>query len=126
MIMKVSSWLVKKPSAFFQGYHTNETHAHRCTHANTCESVQKGTANMHVISDVCVCVCVCRRVYEAVVLSTLLYGAETWTTKACHLRKLNTFHHHCVRSIVGISRRQQWVSRITSDKLASTLGVEAD
>ena len=67
-----------------------------------------------------------RRVYEAVVLSTLLYGAETWTTKACHLRKLNTFHHHCVRSIVGISRRQQWVSRITSDKRASTLGVEAD
>ena len=59
-------------------------------------------------------------------MSTLLCGAETWTTKACHLRKLNTFHHHCVRSIVGISRRQQWVSRITSDKLAATLGVEAD
>ena len=33
-----------------------------------------------------------KHVYEGIVLPTLLYGAETWTTKACHLRKLNTFH----------------------------------
>eukprot|EP00117_Sycon_ciliatum_P039014 scpid35652/ scgid3339/ Craniofacial development protein 2; p97 bucentaur protein len=67
-----------------------------------------------------------RRVYEAVVLTTLLYGAETWTTKAGHLQKLNTFHHQCVRSIVGIGRRQQWDDRISTATLAATFGVDPD
>ena len=30
-------------------------------------------------------------VYEAVVLSTLLNGAETWTLKAAHLRRSNAY-----------------------------------
>ena len=63
-------------------------------------------------------------VYEAVVLTTLLYGAETWTTKAGHLQKLNTFHHQCVRSIVGIGRRQQWSDRITTATLADSFAVD--
>ena len=67
-----------------------------------------------------------RRVYEAVVLTTLMYGAETWTTKAGHLQKLNTFHHQCVRSIVGIGRRQQWDDRISMATLAATFGVDPD
>ena len=30
-----------------------------------------------------------------------------------HKRKLNTFHHRCIRIILGISKRQQWSERIT-------------
>ena len=31
-------------------------------------------------------------VYNACILSTLLYGSETWTTYACQEKRLNTFH----------------------------------
>ena len=31
-------------------------------------------------------------VYNACVLSTLLYGSETWATYACQEKRLNTFH----------------------------------
>jgi len=44
-----------------------------------------------------------RNVYKAVVLSILLYGAETWTIKTPDLCRLTTFHNRCVRSILGIS-----------------------
>ena len=40
-------------------------------------------------------------VYKAVVLSILLYGAETWTIKATDLRPLTTFHNRCVQAILG-------------------------
>ena len=61
--------------------------------------------------------------YLAVVLSTLLYGSETWTTKIRDLQRLNVIHHHCVRVIVSVSRRQQWGDRISSETLAKTLGI---
>ena len=32
------------------------------------------------------------KIYKAVVLPTLLYGAETWSTKQKDIKKLNTFH----------------------------------
>ena len=46
-----------------------------------------------------------RRVYVALVHTTLLYGAETWT-------------------IVGISRHQQWDDRVTPLTLAKTLRID--
>ena len=49
-----------------------------------------------------------RMVYKSVVLSTLFYGAETWAVKAEHLRKLNSFHRTCIRSIAGVSKARQW------------------
>ena len=55
-----------------------------------------------------------RRVYEAVVIPTLLYGAETWALMATHLRQLNVFHHQCTRSILGVSRERQWEEKLTS------------
>ena len=42
------------------------------------------------------------RIYEAYVLSTLLYGSETWATYAGQERKLNTFHLRCLHKITGI------------------------
>ena len=49
-----------------------------------------------------------RAVYRAVVLAVLLYGAETWTMKAVHTRRLNSFHNRCIRTILGVTRYQQW------------------
>ena len=31
-----------------------------------------------------------------------------------HARKLNTFHHWCIRTILGVSNRQQWSEHITT------------
>ena len=41
-------------------------------------------------------------VYNAVVLPTLLYGAETWTVYQTHAKKLNHFHLSCLRKVMGI------------------------
>ena len=65
-----------------------------------------------------------RMVYRAIVLSVLLYGAETWTLKAEHVRRLNTFYNHCVRTILGITRYQQWQQRLTSKTLANRVGMD--
>ncbi|KAJ8047823.1 hypothetical protein HOLleu_06930 [Holothuria leucospilota] len=42
-------------------------------------------------------------VNNACVISSLLYGSETWTTYAKHQRRLNSFHLRCIRRILGIS-----------------------
>ena len=48
-----------------------------------------------------------RAVYQTTVLAVLLYGAETWTLKAPHVRRLTVFHNHCIRTILGVSRYEQ-------------------
>ena len=52
-----------------------------------------------------------RAVYRAVVLAVLLYGSETWVLKAQHTKRLNVFHNHCVRTILGVNRFEQWQER---------------
>ncbi|VDL94248.1 unnamed protein product [Schistocephalus solidus] len=42
------------------------------------------------------------KMYKAVVLTTLLYGMETWTVYSNQARKLNHFHLSCLRSIVKL------------------------
>ena len=64
-----------------------------------------------------------REVYRAVVLSTLMYGAETWTVKADSVRKMRGFHKRCIRSMLGVSRLQQWKEMITSRELAEAMGM---
>lgn len=54
-------------------------------------------------------------VYRACVLSTLLYGSETWTTYACQERRLNTFHQRSLRRILGIS----WRDKVTNTDILS-------
>ena len=65
-----------------------------------------------------------RALYWAVVLVALLYGVETWTLKAEHMRRLATFHNHCVRTILGVTRYQQWEQRLTSITLANRFGMD--
>lgn len=52
-------------------------------------------------------------VYQASIVSILLYGAETWTTYAKHERKLNAFHMRCLRSILGVT----WKDKITNEEV---------
>ena len=54
-----------------------------------------------------------RRIYNVCVLSVLLYGAECWIPLRQYEKKVNAFHHRCIRAILDISNRQQWSERIT-------------
>ena len=49
-------------------------------------------------------------VYKAVVLPTLLYGAESWTTYSRHLRALEQHHQRTLRTILRI----KWEDRRTN------------
>ena len=64
-----------------------------------------------------------RAVYKAVVLAVLLYGSETWALKAQHIRRLNVFHNRSVRTILGVTRYQQWQQSLTTEALAESFGM---
>ena len=49
-------------------------------------------------------------VYRAIVLSTLLYGSESWVTYRSHIRLLERFHQRCLRTILKI----HWTDHITN------------
>lgn len=50
------------------------------------------------------------KIYEACVLSALLYGSETWTLYSRQEKRLNTFHLRCLRKILGIT----WSDKISN------------
>ena len=58
------------------------------------------------------------RLYEAIVLSTLLYSAEVWPLTATLTKRLNAAHHRWQRSILGIS----WKDRVTSEEVRVRTG----
>ena len=47
-----------------------------------------------------------RLIYPACVLSVLLYGCECWIPLRRHLKRLESFHHRCARTVLGISNKQ--------------------
>ena len=55
-----------------------------------------------------------RSIYQACVLSMLLYGCESLTLLRRHLKRPDSFPHRCIRSVLGIMNRQQWLARISS------------
>ena len=64
------------------------------------------------------------KVYRAVVLSSLLYGCETWTVYRRYLRQLQRFHQRALRSILGI----QWQDKVTNAevlKRTNCISIEA-
>ena len=64
------------------------------------------------------------KVYRAVVLSSLLYGCETWTIYRRHLKQLERFHQHALRFILGI----RWQDRVTNTevfKRTNCISIEA-
>ena len=53
------------------------------------------------------------KVYQACVLSTLLYGAESWTTYASQENRLESFHLRNLRRILNI----HWQDKITNTEV---------
>ena len=56
--------------------------------------------------------------YRAVVISTLLYGAESWTTYRRHLSSLETFHQRCLRNIL----RVKWEDKVANTEVLAKAG----
>ena len=63
-------------------------------------------------------------VYRAVVLISLLYGSETWTCYRRHIKKLDQFHHRCLRRLLDI-RREDRVTNQEALHCAALPGIEA-
>ena len=63
-------------------------------------------------------------VYNAIVVSTLLYGSESWVLYRKHIRLLERFHQRCLRAIMRID----WKDHITNNSVseqASVTSIEA-
>nr|VZI30939.1 unnamed protein product [Spirometra erinaceieuropaei] len=59
------------------------------------------------------------KMYKAVILPTLLYGAETWTVYTRQTRRLNHFHLSCLRRIP----RLKWQDRIPDTEVLERTGI---
>ena len=59
------------------------------------------------------------KVYKAVVLPSLLYACETWTTYERHAKILNRFHLNCLRKILKIT----WQDRIPDTEVLERAGL---
>nr|VZI26642.1 unnamed protein product [Spirometra erinaceieuropaei] len=57
--------------------------------------------------------------YKAVILPTLLYGAETWTVYAKQARRLNYLHLSCLRRILKLN----WQDRIPDTDVLERTGI---
>jgi len=53
------------------------------------------------------------QVYRAAILSSLLYGSETWTQDRRHIKKLDNFHMKSLRRILNV----QWQDRIPNTEI---------
>ena len=61
------------------------------------------------------------KVYKAVVLTSLLYGCETWTPYRRHLKQLERFHMRALRSIMGI----RWQDKVSSLEVLDRAGLSS-
>ena len=58
-------------------------------------------------------------IYRAILLSTLLYGAETWTVYRRHVKMLRAFMMRHLRSIIKI----RWHDKVTNIKVLKRAGL---
>ena len=64
------------------------------------------------------------QVYQTVILSSLLYGSETWTPYRCHIKELDNFHMNCLRRISNT----RWQDRLPNIEIldrCNITGIEA-
>ena len=59
------------------------------------------------------------KIYRVIILSTLLYGAETWTVYRRHVKKLHAFMMRHLRSIMTI----RWQDKVTNIKVLKQAGL---
>ena len=58
-------------------------------------------------------------VYNAVVISTILYGWETWVPYRRHIRLLESFHNRRLQLILGL----RWWHKVTNSAIRSRAGI---
>ena len=59
-------------------------------------------------------------VYKACVISTSLYGSESWTMRAYQEKRLNVFHMRCLRRILGITWQDRVANKVVLEKAGDT------
>ena len=64
--------------------------------------------------------------YQSCVMSVLLYGSECWAPLKKNMKKIDSSHNRCVRTILGISNQQQRTQHITSLDLREKWGDRED
>ena len=77
-------------------------------------SLRERLWNNHTVS-----IIVKGKIYRAIILSTLLYGAETWTVYRSYVKKLYAFMMRHMRSIMKI----KWQDRVTNIKGLNRIGL---
>ena len=60
--------------------------------------------------------------YEGVIVSTALYGAEAWGMRSAERRKENVLEMKCLRSLVEVSR----MDRVRNDEVRRRAGIERE
>ena len=65
-----------------------------------------------------------RAVYQSIILSILLYGAEGWSLTERHRQQLRVFHAQCLRAMCRITRKHTWDHHISTQELGQRLGIE--
>ena len=60
-----------------------------------------------------ICIQTKLKIYNSVVISTLLYGCETWATTGKHEQRLDAFDSRCLRIILGI----RWWHRVRNSDI---------
>ena len=59
------------------------------------------------------------RLYESLVLSTLLYASETWPMTVANMKKLEAAHHKWQRKILGVI----WKDKVSNEKIRQRTGL---
>ena len=59
------------------------------------------------------------KIYRAIVLSTLLYGAEAWTVYRRQVKKLHAFMMRHLRSVMRIT----WMDKVTNKEILERTGL---
>ena len=65
-----------------------------------------------------------RAVFESIILSILLYGAESWSLTERHRQQLRVFHAQCLRAMCRVTRKHVWDHHISTQELGQRLGIE--
>ena len=58
-------------------------------------------------------------IYQTLVLSVLLYAADTWTLLSANVRTLDALHQKCLRQLLGI----RWYDRVRNDEVLQRTGL---
>ena len=59
------------------------------------------------------------KVYQAIVITNLLYAGESWTIYSRHARQLNKFHMSCLCKLLRI----KWQDKVPNTEVLSHMGM---